>query len=94
MTAPTRYRVKPTEYDVRPYPDMPCDAPGMPEEIESLIHWTGGRYDFEGSQLVIHIGTHVARPGDYILRSPGGRSFTVVPAEEFAGTFERVQGYR
>lgn len=94
MTAPTRYRVKPAEYDVRPYPNMPYDAPGMAEEIESLVRWTGGRSDFEGSQLVIHLGTFTARPGDYILRSPKDRTFTVVRGLEFAGVFERVHGYR
>lgn len=94
MTAPTRYRVKPVEYDVRPYPNMPYDAPGMDEEIESLVRWTGGRSDFEGSQLVIYVGAHIARPGDYILRSPKDHTFTVARGVDFAQVFERIQGYR
>lgn len=94
MTAPARYRVKPIEFDVRPYPDRPVDAPGVAEEIESLRQWCEGRLEWQGAQPVIHVGTFTARPGDYILRSPKSRAFTVVPAAEFAGGFERVQGYR
>lgn len=93
MTAAMRYRVKPAEYDVRPYPNMPPDAPGMADEIESLRVWCGGYIEWEGVQPVIHVGRHTARPGDYILRSPGNQSFTVVRAVDFAGSFERVQGY-
>lgn len=94
MTAPARYRVRPTEYDVRPYPDMPPDAPDMDEEIESLRHWCGGRTEWIDSSPCIVVAGRVAHPGDYILRSPKTHSFSVVGRAGFDTTFERIVGYR
>lgn len=89
---PTRYRLRPVEFDVR---QLPVDQAGC---IEDICSWCGGKVEYIDGAACIRVDTpgpfSVALPGDYILKQHHSRTVFVVRQKDFNTNYERVHGYR